>query len=416
MDQASIKVVQELTRTGRKLRNPIHNFQIRCKPWVIQPICIAPVLPGETLKNVLIQARIVVDPIVNPLIGWWTEQHWFYVKLRDLPTAVADAYTNLMITPGSTMTAVHSAAKVDTYHGYATSVDTTQAALEAVVDRYFRDEDEAWNTAGATLGGMPLASITRHSGQPGWMDSVIDTTLLPDGGVIPAGSTGEVTNNLLDTYQYLREMKFMDMTFEDFCRSYGVNIPTQEEVNKPELLRSIKDWSYPVNHVEPTTGIPSSAVSWALKERVDKDRLFKEPGFIYGVSVTRPKVYFARQRSSMTDFLDTPFSWLPALMGDNPETSLREFTNLNGPITNQTNGYWVDIRDLFLYGDQFVNFDITAGVGDNSVVLPTAAMQKRYVSTTDVDAMFTNAAGGFNLVRQDGTARLSILGRQVDYT
>ena len=405
--------MEELTKTGRKLRNPIHNFQIRNKPFVIQPLCVAPVLPGETLKNILIQARIVTDPIVNGLVGWWTEQHWFYVKLRDLPQAVADAYVQLMITPGSVMTAAHTAARTDTYHGYATSTDTALQCLIAVVDRYFRDEDEDWNTAGSTLGGMPLASISRHNGQPGWMDSLIDTTALPAGSAITGDA--ETVNGLLDTYQYLRDMKFLDMTFEDFCRSYGANIPAADEVNKPELLRSIKDWSYPVNHVEPTTGVPSSAVSWALKERVDKDRHFKEPGFIFGVTVTRPKVYFANQRSSMSDFLDTPFSWLPALMGENPETSLREFSNANGPLTGTTNGYWVDIRDLFLYGDQFVNFSMAA-TNDMSVALPTAAMNKRYVSTTDVDSLFANAAGGFNLIRQDGTARLSILGRQVDYT
>lgn len=414
MDQASIKVVEELRRTGRKLRNPVHNFQVRNKPWVIQPICIAPVLPGETLKNILVQARIVTDPIVNGLVGWWTEQHWFYVKLRDLPAAAAAAYTNLMITPGSTLTALNSAAKTDTYHGYATSVDTVQFCLEAVTDRYFRDEDEAWNTAGTTLGNMPLAAITRLSGGPGWMDSLIDTTVLPDGGATPTTSL-EATNAALDTYQYLREMKFIDMTFEDYCRSFGVNIPAADEVNVPELLRSIKDWSYPVNHVEPTTGIPASAVSWALKERVDKDRFFKEPGFIFAVTVTRPKVYFSNQRSNLTDFLDTPFSWLPALMGDQPETSLREFTNANGPLTGTTNGYWVDIRDLFLYGDQFVNFAMSA-TDDNSVALPTAGMNKRYVASADVDALFKDSVGGKNLVRQDGTARLSILGRQIDYT
>lgn len=418
MDQASIKVVEEITRTGRKLRNPVHNFQIRAKPWVIQPMCIAPVLPGETLKNILIQARIVTDPIKNGLVGWWTEQHWFYVKLRDLPETIADAYVNLMITPGSTMTAGHSAAKTDTYHGYATSVDTAQACLEAVVNRFFRDEDEAWDTAGATLGSMPLASVSRRNGAPGWLDSVIDTTLLPDGGTLPGGAanpTAEETRNALNTYEYLREMKFIDMTFEDYCRSFGVKIASKDEVNVPELLRSISDWSYPVNHVEPTTGVPSSAVSWALKERIDKDRHFKEPGFVFGVTVTRPKVYFANQRSAMTDFLDTAFSWLPALMGDRPETSLREFTNANGPLTGTTNGFWVDIRDLFLYGDQFVNFAMSA-VDDNSVALPTAGMNKRYVSTTDVDSIFTDAVGGKNLVRQDGTARLSILGRQIDYT
>lgn len=250
------------------------------------------------------------------------------------------------------------------------------------------------------------------------MDSVIDTTVLPDGGLLPGGTanpTVEQTEGALNTYAYLREMKFIDMSFEDYCRSFGVRIPTADEVNMPELLRTISDWSYPVNHVEPTTGIPSAAVSWALKERVDKDRFFREPGFVFGVSVTRPKVYFANQRSSMTDFLDTPFSWLPALMGDRPETSLREFSNANGPITGATNGYWVDLRDLFLYGDQFVNFSMVA-TDDNSVALPTAAMNKRYVSAADVDSLFKNAGAGFNLVRQDGTARLSILGRQIDYT
>ena len=115
------------------------------------------------------------------------------------------------------------------------------------------------------------------------------------------------------------------------------------------------------------------------------------------------------------DFLDTPFSWVPALMGENPETSLREFSNANGPLTGTTNGYWVDVRDLFLYGDQFVNFSL-APTDDMSVALPTAGMNKRYVASTDVDSIFVDAAGGKNLVRQDGTARLSILGRQVDYT
>ena len=102
-------------------------------------------------------------------------------------------------------------------------------------------------------------------------------------------------------------------------------------------------------------------------------------------------------------------------MGDQPETSLREFTNANGPLTGTTNGYWVDLRDLFLYGDQFVNFSMSA-TDDNSVALPTAGMNKRYVSAADIDALFKDAAGGKNLVRQDGTAHLSILGRQVDYT
>lgn len=412
--QTQLKVVEALPQRGRKWRNPEHRWNLRQKPYVIQPMCIAPVLPGETLKNILFQARAVVDPIKNPLIGWWAEYYWFYVKLRDLPEADATALVNLMITPGSTLAARHTAAKVDTYH-VGDSIDFTQLALESIVNRYFRDEDENWDTAGSTLGSMPLAKMEH----PGWMDSLIDTTALPDGGTIAGGSTAEDTTELLNTYEYLRGMKFIDMTFEDYCRSYGVNIPTKEELNKPELLRHVREWSYPVNHVEPTTGVPSSAVSWAVRERVDKDRFFKEPGFVVGLTCFRPKVYFSGQTSALVNWMDTAFSWLPAIMSESPETSLKEFagvTATDGPLgSTPTNGYWVDMRDLLLYGDQFINFSL-ASTDAGLVANPTAGLNKRYISSADIDALFTNAAGGFNLVRQDGVAKLSILGRQVDMT
>lgn len=406
--QSSIKVVDALPQTGRKYRNPTHNWQLRQKPWVIQPMCIAPVLPGETLKNIMFQARAVVDPIKNPLIGWWAEYYWFYVKIRDLPTSMRSTLVDMFINPTTSTAGLNTAAKTDTYHA-AASIDFADACLTAVTDRFFRDESESRSTA--ELNGMPLAKAEG----PGWMDSLTDTTLLPDGGAIPGGSTSEETARLLDAYDYLRKMNFIDMTFEDYCRSYGVNIPTKEEENVPELIRYVREWSYPVNHVEPTTGVPSSAVSWAVRERVDKDRFFKEPGFVFGCCVFRPKVYYSRQLGSLVDRFGEAFAWMPALMQNQPETSLKEFANSAGLITTPTNGYWVDFRDLYTYGDQFVNFSL-ASTDAGMVALPTVGLNKRYVSSTDIDGLFANAAGGFNLVRQDGTAKFSILGRQIDMT
>ena len=79
-----VKLTSALARTGRKTRNPVYNWNIETMPWQIQPFCLAPVLPGETMKNIKFQARVVSDPIVNPLIGWHKEYYWFYVKLRDM--------------------------------------------------------------------------------------------------------------------------------------------------------------------------------------------------------------------------------------------------------------------------------------------------------------------------------------------
>lgn len=409
MQHAGIKVIREMPRVGRVKRRPTHNWQVRAKPFVLQPFCIAPVLPGETLKNANFQSRVVVDPIKNPLMGWWKEYYFFYVKIRDLPSAAAASMVEMFINPTTATTGLHSAAKTATYHGDATSIDFADLCLTAITEAYFRDEDESRATA--ELDSMPLVAANG----PGWMDSLIDTTVLPDGGAIPAGSTAEETNRLLDTWQFLRDAKFMDMTFEDYCRSHGVSIPREEELNKPELIRYVKEWSYPVNHVEPTTGVPSSAVSWAIRERIDKDRYFKEPGFIVGVTVTRPKVYYSRQLGSLVDQMGEVFNWLPALMSDNPETSLKEFANNAGLLTTTTNGYWVDFRDLFTYGDQFVNFSL-ASTDAGLVALPTAGLNKRYVASADIDALFIDAAGGKNLVREDGRVDFEILGTQVDQT
>ena len=135
---------------------------------------------------------------------------------------------------------------------------------------------------------------------------------------------------------------------------------------------------------------------------------------MYGVTVTRPKVYLANQRGNGAELLDTIYSWLPALMNDDPNTSLKLVPDSSYPILNTTDagGVWVDVKDLFLYGDQFINFalsDTEAGL----VALPTAGLNKRYVASADADALFTSASPA-NQVREDGIVTLNIAGRQVD--
>ena len=89
------RVLTPINATGRKSRRPSHPFQLKTRPWQIQPFCIAPVLPGETLKNLLLQSRVVSDPLKHPLIGWWCEYYYFYVKHRDL--AGRDDFTEMML-------------------------------------------------------------------------------------------------------------------------------------------------------------------------------------------------------------------------------------------------------------------------------------------------------------------------------
>ena len=87
--------------TRRVMRHPQHPFQLRTRPYQVASFFIAPVLPGETLKNLLLQARVVSDPVKSPLIGWWAEYYFFYVKHRDLDGR--DDFVAMMLDPSKDM-------------------------------------------------------------------------------------------------------------------------------------------------------------------------------------------------------------------------------------------------------------------------------------------------------------------------
>lgn len=288
-----------LSPQGRVTRRPEHTFQIRQKPWIIQPFMIAPVLPGETFKNLLLQARVVSDPVKNPLIGWWIEYYFFYVKLRDL--AARETYENLMLDGELTTSSLNAAAKTATFHNDANSPDYVQQCLDTVVEWYFRAEGEGAHN----LDNMPLASVNRTD----WLDSVInDASFVAPIDVDVDGPDANTTiqaselDKALNTWQLLRAQQLTDMDFQDYLATYGVKV-TKEDDHQPELIRYMKQWTYPSNTVDPTTGVPSSAISWSVQERADKDRFCREPGFIFGVTIARPKVYFSNQKGAAVEMM-----------------------------------------------------------------------------------------------------------------
>ena len=398
-----------LSPQGRVVREPEHTFNLRQKAFVIQPFMIAPVLPGETFKNYLLQSRVVTDPIKNPLIGWWIEYYVFYVKLRQL--AGASDFEAMMLDAELNASGQNATAKVATYHN-GSAPDFTQQCLDAVVATYFRAE----NDGSHVIDSMPVASINRTD----WMDSAVnDADFVGEIDIDVDGPDANTTiqasevDKALRTWQLLRGQNLTAMDFEDYLATYGVRIQREDQIDEPELIRYHKNWTYPVNTVDPATGVPSSAVSWAVQERADKDRYFREPGFIFGVSVARPKIYLSNQKSAAVSMLSDAFAWLPAMMRDDPYTSLRKFAAASGPLASNTDAYWVDVKDLFLYGDQFVNFSL-ASTDAGMLALPTAGLDKRYPTETMIDGLWVS--GTADLVKQDGVMKLAVLGALTDTT
>lgn len=417
-----------IARVQRKMRSPQHRHHVFHRPWMITPFMIAPVLPGETLKNGLLQARAVSDPVANKLIGWWLEYYYFYVPFAAMnigqagqEVTVNSTLINMMLDPDADQSAL--AAPADNKALYETTGSTgiryLEYCLSSIVQHYFRDQDENYLTATMTSDTitpavLPVAKINHES----WTNSLIDTTLMPTGGVLPdedAGATYEDLARGEQMYNMLLAQGLINMNYDDYLATFGIKkMAPEDDPRRPELLRYVRDWQYPSNTIDPSSGVARSALSWSVAERMDKDRFFKQPGFIVGLTCARPKVYLSKQKSAAAYYMDTAISWLPAVLRDEPWSSLKEFGASAGPLDgNTTNGYWFDIRDLLIYGDQFVNFALD-NLTTNFVALPTVALQCKYASATDAGNLFVDTDGPLYQVRQDGVTSLHILGTQQD--
>jgi hypothetical protein len=264
------------------------------------------------------------------------------------------------------------------------------------------------------LDGLPLAQINHAS----YLDSAITNAsigtpgpgdYLP--GQKPENEDASLTPEFDPHYAAWFKMfsnGYTTLDYDDYLRQYGIKTPEierEEETSKPELLRYMRDWTYPANTVD-ATGQVSSLWSWSVQERADKARLFKEPGFIVGLTCVRPKVYLSKMGGAGVGMLGNALQWLPKALETAEFTALKQFAAGAGPVLGQTDGYWVDVRDLLLHGDQMLNVPLTT-TDAGLVALPTPTMQKRYVSQADIDGLTVTANA---VCRQDGVLKLTIAG------
>lgn len=417
--------VQNLEQVGRVMRKPAHTFTLKeVRPFQIQPVCIAPVLPGETMERALLQARIVTDPLANSMIGWWAEFYFFYVKFSDLDEA-ADL-TDMMLDPEKDMSSHDASAVAPMYHyGDAeTNINFVQLCLKRITETYFRDEGEAWDDY--TTGSLPLCKINTQDIRDSLIleadvETAFDVDLTDAGGIGGATVTAAEIDEVMRQYEWMRQNTMINMSYEDYLATFGVR--TQKENSRiPKLLRYMKDWTYPTNTVDPSTGTPSSAAVWSISERLDKKRSFREPGFIFAVQVLRPKVYSATQRGTLSSWMNKAQDWLPAVLSDDPYASMRKFTGATGPYPGIVDDYLLDIKDLLLHGEQFLNFDPAAADGDGAVTQPSqpsgtgTPLVVKYPTTANGNSLFADTSTPKYYAKSDGVINFGILGRQVDTT
>lgn len=404
--------------TSRVGRYPKHPFIVNAKPFTLQPIGIARVLPGETLKNIKFEDRVVTKPIVNSIVGWKQEFYCFYVRITDL---LNDAIRDMFVDPANAeITAGVEAANSAAWYTAKGGVNWLKLGTARICDTWFRDDGEVMDDF-KLASGIPIVQVRQNS----FLDSLTDEDDMPEGAAISGATDAGDLERLMEAFEQLRALGMSDMTYEDWLRSQGIAIPGKDE-NKPELLWRVSDFQYPTNHIgtdATNQGVPTSAVSWVFNTGDRKPKFFKEPGFIIMYSVTRPKIYWGGLAGSACGFAKRAWDWMPNYMRQMPETALKAFAIDTGPLGDRTtlaDGYFLDMRDELLYGDQWQNVsafgaDPTTSYPNHILPLPAGtAIKYKYLTETMINNFFVDTGNPY--VQHDGYFSLSIMGHEVDFT
>lgn len=417
-------------RPQRRTRSPQHPFAIRQPPYAICPFFIAPVIAGETMNSLLLQARVVTDPLINHITGWHLEYYFFYVKLSDLPIFRSEDNMKALIDPAYDWADIITAAGGTTantrqfFAGGAGQVNYVQLCLEQVVNWYFRDEGEV-------AGDHTLSYVSETFYMAGYnRRTPLESVVLEDDYdtqdvSVTVGVDDIITMSELHSaqqmYEALRMANLVEMQYEDWLKAYGVAVPEVAD-HKPELLRYVKLWQYPSNTIDPTNGTPRAAISWSVAERADKARFMKEPGFLFGVTLTRPKMYLGNVTGSFTSSLNSALAWLPPGMINDVRLRMRNLPDAVGPlggVVTDADGYRFDIGDLFTYGEEFRSTNATTNGQASPVIRMTPALALPGASLVNTDYpdvaddlynLFVDEDAAANSVytRQDGVVSLNI--------
>ena len=136
-------------------------------------------------------------------------------------------------------------------------------------------------------------------------------------------------------YQALQDAGLTAMDYQDFMRTYGSAI--REDEDSPNLHRAedfwtVREFTYPTNTVEPSTGVPAVAVGWRTQKQGGKRIFCDEPGFLFGVAYVRPKIYLSKQKGSLAGMMQHVNAWLPAVMSDHRDLGHVLHAAADGPL------------------------------------------------------------------------------------
>lgn len=408
-----IQVLQPGSLKKRVSRTPNFGINGTVKPFGLYPVMIHPVLPGETLKSMNWKWRMLSKPVKHPLTGVWLETWVFYVKLTDLDRTLSEMFIS-----DSVSTSGHTAGS-DNARLFQKSgqIDWVGKCLNKVAASYFVNENESIVASQET--GIPKTKINAT----GWWQNMM---FRPADDAVVTGDIHDLKEQM-SAAQMLQQMQMTEISYERYLQQYGVqSIKTAE--GDPEILRFSRSWTMPTNTVEPSTGAPSSAWAWSDEMKLEKDKYFTEPGFLFAVATVRPKMYPGNLSSSLVGNLWGFSDWYPIYnLRDDPSAGVKEIQNdddifVTGEATTP-GPLWYDHKDLLSHGETFVNnwSDAPYDIPDSGMPLVAngtsdALLRGEYPVDANINALFSSATAADQVCYYDGIIQATIAGQITDTT
>lgn len=413
---APLQIVQPgMTRT-RKRRRPSFDLAGTIRPFGLYPMWATPVLPGETLSKVDVKYRLLSMPIKHPFFGAWFETWMVYVPL----TSIDEALAQMFISEDVPTTGFTAASDRPRYFTKSGQIDYVKLATDRFVQHFFRDEEEpGWSTH---LIDTDIHVLRRQS-----MDWAQNLAFVPENMDVTALPSELPEDGTLTPLEIMRLSGMSEVTYEKYLQQYGVSKKAAEKsASLPEVLRYTREWTTPVNQIEPSTGKPSSAWSWGGNISADKNKRFDEPGFVIMYGCMRPKLLDSQLAASMVGELWGFKDFFPVYNLDDPAAGLRVLDPANKVLVRSGAGQdeplLYDHRDLLAHGEQFVNdwtngYPLPAmGVRDLDDTATYPGLRGWYPTSAVADSLFVGGAGVYNGCIYEGLASCEIVGHVVDTT
>lgn len=399
---------QARTRVNRR---PVFPMAGIMKPFGLYPLMIHPVLPGETLQSASFKMKLVSRPVVHPFAGCWWDFWLTYVKFTDIDRDLGDMFVSDSFS-SSGYTASGDNARTFVKSG---QIDWVNMCLNRFHEAYFIHDNET----ARTIDGVPLTKLNAKSWMANLMfkpaDEAVTTTDVFD------------QQEQLTAYQMMQLMGMTELTYEDYCKQFGVQTIRTGQ-GEPEILRYARAWTQPVNTIDPSDGSPSSAWVWNEDVKAEKPKRFDEPGFLLAVAALRPKMYYKYLQSSIVGNLWGFTDWFPIYNIDDPTAHVRTIQTTDDvfdPLANAAESaadMWYDHRDVLHHGEQFVN----AAAADHPFAIPLATapsllaadepedLRGEYATLTDVNSLFVGTNDADRFIIYEGMGQLTVSGHSKD--